>query len=143
MANPFVAGNTANAASNPAELPIFKEYAWDFTHDTFRRDGAGRIIEVAGNDALKVWIYKLLRTPRYRHLAYYDDYGIILEDYIGRMVNDGADTGALFADIKDAILVNPYVESVVNGGITRRGKLTVIELDLETVYGVLKIELEV
>lgn len=144
MANPFVAGPAPeNAGSTVPELPTFTEYAWDFDHDCFKHDSAGNHITVTENEALKVWVYKLLKTPRYRYLAYYDDYGLILEDYIGKTPNDEVEASNLFAEIKKAIMVNPYIKDVMNTGMDSHEKNVQISLELTTIYGKFAIEVEV
>lgn len=144
MANPFVAGPAPdNAGSTVPELPTFTEYAWDFDHDCFRYDSAGNHITVEENEALKVWVYKLLKTPRYRYQAYYDDYGLILEDYIGKAPNDTVEAGNLFNEIKKAIMVNPYIKDVMNTGMNPHEKTVQIALELTTIYGKFAIEVEV
>ena len=51
------------------DLPLAKEYAWDFTSNDFLLvDGKNTI--VTGKEAVKVWLWKALQTPRYRYLAY-------------------------------------------------------------------------
>lgn len=144
MANPFVAGPAPeNAGSTVPELPTFTEYAWDFDHDCFKRDSAGNHITVTENEALKVWVYKLLKTPRYRYLAYYDDYGLILEDYIGKTPNDAVEASNLFAEIKKAIMVNPYIKDVMNTGMDPHDKTVQIAMEITTIYGKFAIEVEV
>lgn len=144
MANPFVAGPAPeNAGSTVPELPTFAEYAWDFDHDCFKHDSAGNHITVTENEALKVWVYKLLKTPRYRYLAYYDDYGLILEDYIGKTPNDAVEASNLFAEIKKAIMVNPYIKDVMNTGMDPHDKTVQIALEITTIYGKFAIEVEV
>lgn len=56
---PFI----SSVAGSAEELPLFKEYAWDFETDKFRYDGNGNHILLTGNEALEVWIYKALTTP--------------------------------------------------------------------------------
>ena len=144
MANPFVAGPAPeNAGSTVPELPTFTEYAWDFDHDCFKHDSAGNHITVTENEALKVWVYKLLKTPRYRYLTYYDDYGLILEDYIGKTPNDAVEASNLFAEIKKAIMVNPYIKDVMNTGMDPHDKTVQIALEITTIYGKFAIEVEV
>ena len=90
-----------------------------------------------------MWVYKLLKTPRYRYLAYYDDYGLILEDYIGKTPNDAVEASNLFAEIKKAILVNPYIKDVMNTGMDPHDKTVQIALEITTIYGKFAIEVEV
>lgn len=142
MANPFVAGTTADSETTQ-ELDEFREYAWDFDHDSFRYDATGKYIVVTRNEAIKVWIYKLLKTERYRYIAYYDDYGLELEKYIGKVPNDGISSSAVYADIKEAVLANPYILAVNNVKFSKESKKLVIQMEYETVYGTDKIRLEV
>ena len=74
MANPFVSGNDDLKTEN-TDLPIFQEYAWNFDNDTFIFEH-GRHKIVTENEALKVWIYKTLKTERWRYRAYETSYGI-------------------------------------------------------------------
>jgi len=92
---------------------------------------------------LKVWTYKLLKTPRFRYQAYFDDYGLILEDYIGKTPNDTVEAGNLFNEIKKAIMVNPYIKDVMNTGMNPHEKTVQIALELTTIYGKFAIEVEV
>lgn len=142
MANPFVVGMTADSETTQ-ELDEFREYAWDFDHNSFRYDATGKYIVVTRNEAIKVWIYKLLKTERYRYIAYYDDYGLELEKYIGKVPNDGISSSAVYADIKEAVLANPYILAVNNVRFSKESKKIVIQMEYETVYGTDKIRLEV
>lgn len=144
MANPFVSATVAEGDdATTQELDEFREYAWDFDHDCFRKDARGRPIIVTRKEALKVWIYKLLKTERYRYIAYYDDYGLELEKYIGKTPNDGVSASAVYADIKEAVLVNPYILSVTKVLFKTEAKVLTINMEYETVYGSDKIEMEV
>ena len=51
------------------QLPYAKEAGWDFQNNTFLLEG-GNIKYVYGSEAIKVWIYKALKTERFLHKAY-------------------------------------------------------------------------
>ena len=140
MANPFIA---ASADETTQELDEFREYAWDFVHDAFRYDATGKHIIVTKNEAIKVWIYKLLKTERYRYAAYYDDYGLELEKYIGKTPNDGISSSAVYADIKEAVLANPYILAINNVRLSKENKILAIQMEYKTVYGTDRIIVEV
>lgn len=144
MANPFVAA-AATEGDDVAtqDLDEFQEYAWDFDHDCFRKDARGKPVVVTRNEAIQVWLYKLLKTERYRYIAYYDDYGLELEKYMGKTPNDGVSASAVYADIKEAVLVNPYIISVTNVLFKTEGKVVTVQMEYETVYGKDKLKLEV
>ena len=57
------------------EMPIFKEYAIDFKTREYIKDENGiKVLEK--NEALKVWIFKALKTERFRYTdVHSDDYG--------------------------------------------------------------------
>ena len=82
MSNPFVSGTSSKTDVAATNLAIFKEYAWDFVNDRFIYENGSHKV-VAENEALKVWIYKTLKTERWRYRAYDNSYGIELEQFIG------------------------------------------------------------
>ena len=84
-----------------------------------------------------------MKTERYRYIAYYDDYGLELEKYMGKTPNDGVSASAVYADIKEAVLVNPYIISVTNVLFKTEGKVVTVQMEYETVYGKDKLKLEV
>ena len=81
---PFVGVSDAEiqAITENTELPLFKEYAWDFEKNCFLYDSAGRHILLEGAEAVKVWVYKALATERYQYLAYSWQYGIEVKPFI-------------------------------------------------------------
>lgn len=134
MANPFVTGPTASDITSN-NLPVFKEFAWDFERDRFlyNADGSHKIVEK--NEAIKVWVMHALRVERYRYLAYFDDYGIELEPFVGTGPNDKERSSELFQYIKEGMLVNPYIVDVIALSTELDHKKITINLNLETVYG--------
>lgn len=117
------------------ELPLFEEYAWDFEQDKFIYDGNGRHLTVQGKEAVKVWIYKALKTERYQYLVYSWGYGIELKPFIGKVMSVQERLSELKRVIVECLMVNPYIKSIdsiefVNEGDTVQGYIT-----LTTVYG--------
>ena len=147
--NPFVKMDTAitKEQAQKESLPLLKEYAWDFQGDHFlyNTDGSHRI--VTENDALKVWIYKTLKTERYRHEAYKHGitdsdapYGVELESFIGR-ANSGENAQIIKQYIYDGLIVNPYIVRIDDISIESRthDKLAV-SVSLTSVYGTAETE---
>lgn len=147
--NPFMtAGLTsalspASALSDKDSLPEFKELAWDFENNRFiyNRDGTHKVL--TQNEAMKVWIRKAILVERYRYRAYFDDYGMELEHFIGKTPNDGISQTLIFQYIKEGLLVNPYIKRVTANGITRTKKKITMELTATTIYGTTTVETEV
>lgn len=142
MANPFVTGPTASDITSN-NLPVFKEFAWDFERDRFlyNADGSHKIVEK--NEAIKVWVMHALRVERYRYLAYFDDYGIELEPFVGTGPNDKERSSELFQYIKEGMLVNPYIVDVIALSTELDHKKITMTLNLETVYGSTSVRIEV
>ena len=71
---PFV----RNGIGEAQHITTYKEYEFDFNNNTL----TGKLLEV--KEALKMWIYKALLTPRYTHPIYSWDYGQNLDELIGQ-----------------------------------------------------------
>lgn len=142
MANPFVAGPDV-AQNLRTDLPTFKEFAWDYEKDKFlyNPDGSHKIVEK--NEAVKVWVLHALRCERYRYLAYFDDYGIELELFVGTGPNDHERSSELFRYVKEGLLVNPYILDVTALSTELDHKRIIMTLQLETVYGATSVGIEV
>ena len=50
-------------------LPIYEEWAYDFENNRLLTTKEGEHYKVYKDDALKIWIYKALRTARYHYAA--------------------------------------------------------------------------
>lgn len=120
-------------------LPLFKMYAWDHKNDTFLYDGDGKRILLAGGEALKVWIYKVLRTERFVWLAYSRRYGIELYPFIAKVMGVGERKSEMKRMIIEALMVNPYIKSVdsVTFNETNHAENLTVDVTLTTVYGTL------
>ena len=143
MSDPFILADTANTVDPAESLPLLQEYAWDFVHDAFIYDSDGKHKTVTENEALKVWIYKCLKTERFRHLSYlhgdYNDigeYGVELEQFIGRNANTAANGEKIKEYIKAGLLVNPYIKKFDSIEITeQKGDRLTFEVSLSSLYG--------
>lgn len=142
MANPFmsVTAATDNVANNLNEI---REYAYDFENMEFIYDEEGNHVIVTRNEALKIWITKALLTERYRYRAYFDDYGLEIEHFIGTVTNDGLARNELYRYVEEGLLVNPYIKNVLAVDITQEKKSIQLTVAVTTVYGDLTVGLEV
>lgn len=135
MSNPFIAIEAADAANSADTLPELIEYAWDFDHDCFIFEN-GRQKVVYENEALKVWIYKTLRTERSRYRAYPDEYACELEQYVGKRANNAATAAEIETAVLDALVINPYIRSVDSITVTERAADRLeFKIILTSVYG--------
>lgn len=140
--NPFVKMEAAEERREE-DLPPLKEFAWDFVHDTFRRAADGTLQTVTKNEALKVWVYKALKTERYRYEAYLhgtynmdSSYGVTLEEYIGAYPNNVRTETMIAQSVKECLAVNPYIKSIdyVRIDDLRKDRL-MIGVGITSIYG--------
>jgi hypothetical protein len=123
-----------STASSTKTLETFREYAWDFENNCMKLvNGAPVVVEK--NEALKVWIYKALTTPRYRYLGYTWSYGNELEDLIGTTFTAQAMQVEAERFVREALLVSPYIKSVPIVDVSGEGDQLTISVKVETVYG--------
>ena len=117
-----------------AELPLAKEYAWDFeARDFLLADGKNVI--VTGRDAIKVWIWRALLTPKNRFKAYGPNYGNDLESVISQGLSSEALRSEVGRLLRESLLVNAYITGVQNLGIDIDGSRTSVSFTATTVYG--------
>lgn len=131
---PFV-GSTTSSSSD--DLPVFKEYAWDFETDNFIFDGNGQHVIVERDEALKVWIYKALKTERFDYMAYSWQYGIELKPFIGKVMGVQERFSELKRVVTECLMVNPYIESIDSFEFSQlnNGETVQLTINLTTVYG--------
>lgn len=111
-----------------------REFAWDFERDEFiLKDGKFVIVE--GNEALKVWIYKVLKTTKGRYKAYSSKYGHELEDLIGKGLPDSLIKSEGKRYIEQALLTNPLIKRIVEFEMNRDGALLMMSCRVITYYG--------
>ena len=107
---PFISNNVDEVKVDNS-FPLYKEVAWDFEKDTpIIQNGDFKIVE--GNNAVKVWAYKALLTPRYNYSIYSWDYGSELMDLVGKAYTPSLTKEEAKRYIKEALLINPYILEV-------------------------------
>lgn len=71
-------------STDSTELPLFKEYLIDYENQGKQPIYNGREITIlTGNDAVKIWIYRALKTERLTYAIHSDSYGNDLKEHIG------------------------------------------------------------
>lgn len=83
---PFIDASGVTDTKKVTDLPLLKEYAYDYAKNELLLDENGCTYLVEGNAALRIWIFKALTTARFRHVAYSPAFGEEYEDQlIGHM----------------------------------------------------------
>ena len=124
------------------EIPTFKEYAIDFKTGEYIKDENNDIKVLEKNEALKVWIFKALKTERFRYVdVHSDNYGSELETNIGTIYQKSVKDALMINQIRDTSLVNPYILECYNFDISNENEyVPQITFNVKTVYGELKME---
>ena len=106
---------------------LYSEYLVDFKDGTISRK------KVFENDALKIWIYKALKT-----VIYSWDFGSSLFDLIGK----GYSLDYLQMEVErfviDVLSVNENIINVYNFNIQLKGDILHICFDVKSVFGILE-----
>ena len=115
------------------ELPMLKEYAYNFeTNELKLKNGKHYLVE--GNEALKIWIYKALRTERYRYMAYSDDYGTEIYTVIGTVLSTPAKKAEIKRFVTETLMVNPYIVSIEKIALEQMGSVLQISVTVKSIY---------
>ena len=111
------------------------EWAFDFEKGEFKVKH-GKYYLVKGNEALKIWIYKALRTPRFIFNTYTHNYG----SELGTLVGTVEDKDMLYSEIsryiEEVLLANPYIINVSDFNFSRSKSSEVdVRFKVNTIYG--------
>ena len=130
------------AEAEVKEMPTFKEYAIDFKTGEYIKDENNDIKVLEKNEALKVWIFKALKTERFRYTdVHSDNYGSELETNIGTIYQKSVKDALMINQIRDTLLVNPYILECYNFDISNENEhVPQITFNVKTVYGELEME---
>ena len=130
---PFISSNV-NEVKVDNSFPLYKEVAWDFEKDIpIIQNGDFKIVE--GNNAIKVWAYKALLTPRYNHSIYSWDYGSELMDLVGKAYTPSLTKEEAKRYIKEALLINPYILEVTVIDTSFSNGILSADIKIVTIYG--------
>lgn len=116
------------------KLPLCREVAWDFTQGIPVYAG-GRPVEVTGVEAVKVWIWKALKTARFHHDIYTWDYGCEAESLIGKAFTAQVKESEAVRYVREALAPNHYIKDVRQVDVSFQGTKLTISCQVSTIYG--------
>ena len=125
----------ASPAEDAAELPLYTEWAVDWEAGTFAlRNGEPYLI--SGVEALKNWVRCALHggSVRYLYSAHSADYGNALAALMGESGDRGILENRLRKEIRETLLVSPYITAVDGFAFTRQGGCMRAAFTVHTVY---------
>ena len=124
----------SNIESSLDELPMYYEVGWDYLKDKPLIKNNEFVI-VEGKEAIKVWIYKAIKTVRYQYPVYSWDYGCEINSLIGQNYTKGITKSESERYIKEAILINPYIKDVKIIDINFSKDILSVSIQVDTIYG--------
>lgn len=132
---PFIDSTRISTETND-ELPMLKEYAYDFEENELLLDADGRTYMVEGNEALRIWIFKALSTERAHYTAYSFAFGSELQDQvIGHSMNVEIVKLEIERFIIEALMVNPYIRRLDNFAFKNNSTGMTVSFDCTSIYG--------
>lgn len=123
----YVENDIALKAEKKQLIP--KEYEMNFNTGQL----TGRIVE--GKEAIKIWIWLALQTPRYRYYIYTWDYGNEFEDLIGQGYTEEYIEAEAKRMTEDCLLINEDIQSISDFNISMAGGTLTISFTANTIYG--------
>lgn len=123
----------SNIENSIDELPMYYEVGWDYLKDEPLIENNEFVI-VEGNEAIKVWIYKAIKTVRYQYPIYSWDYGCEISSLVGQKYTKGLTKSEAERYIKEAILINPYITDVKIIDIDFSEDILSVSIQVDTIY---------
>lgn len=124
-----------NESIQQNKLPIFKEYEIDFLTGELILNEQGENVVIEKNEALKIWIWKVLQTNKFKYKIYGDNYGNELETLIGKGYSKELIDSEVTRYMEECLLANPYIKSVESINVEFEGSKLKINVKAKTIYG--------
>lgn len=117
------------------ETPLARTWAWDPDRLEFKLND-GRMYEVTGNAAIRIWIWKLFKTQRWHEVVHTWAYGCELYDLIGDAYSKAFVNAESQRMVREAIMTNmgDYVTDIKNLTIYYKNRVLHINFTLDTIY---------
>lgn len=123
-----------STVDDSSTLPLAKEYAWDYENNDFLLIDGKNVI-LTGKDAVKVWIWKALHTPKNRYKAYSSNFGHDLETLVSQGLSSAALSSEIERYLKESLLINPYITRISGISLSMEGSKASVSFTVTTIYG--------
>ena len=124
-----------SAAAGGVKKPsVPREYGIDFETGQL----TGQIVE--GKEAIKVWVWLALQTPRYRNYIYSWDYGNEYEDLIGQGYTEEYTEAEVRRMTEDCLLINEDIREISGFSVNMGPGTLSVTFTADTMYGDIEIK---
>lgn len=117
------------------EFPVFREYKINFSSGELITNDHEKNIIVEKDEALKIWIWKVLQTSKNKWKIYSNNYGNELETLIGKGYSKELVDSEVSRYLEECLLANPYIKSIENINVDFEGSKLTINVKTKTIYG--------
>lgn len=132
---PFIDAADTSTETN-GDLPMLKEYAYDFEKNELLLDADGCTYLVEGNEALRIWIFKALFTERFHYTAYSFAFG---SEFQNQVIGHSMDAEIVKLEMErfiiEALMVNPYIKRLDNFVFENTSTGMTVSFDCTSIYG--------
>lgn len=111
-----------------------RTYTFDFETGQINRK------KIDGLDAIKQFILKAIRTPRYRFAIYSANYGCEIHELIGQNVSEALKETEIARMITEALIYDDRIMQVYGFEISYANESVTVSFNVDTVEGSLGIE---
>lgn len=122
---------------NNNEIPTASEYDYDMDTGQFKYNDKGKMYLVFENEALKIKLWKLFMTEKYRWVVFPWSYGHELETLIGKAYTQGYINSEAERFIKEAIekALDRYIRRLENFKVIFEDGKLYVYFKAVTIYG--------
>lgn len=129
----------ASFSEKEIEVTMPKEYAWDFDKNDFKlKDGKFQIVE--GIEALKIWIWKALKTSRATYPIYSNTYGQEIEKLVGKGLSKSLIESEAKRLTLECLKENEHILNIKNFKVSKEKDLLNISFTAVTDCGEVRID---
>lgn len=114
-----------------SESDVLESCEYEIDFDTGQLTGK----KVYGIEAIKVWIWIALRTPRYRHVIYSWSYGNDLDELMGKGYSQDYIDSEMPRMLEEVLLINPNITSLLNYSFKIENDKLIGSFTVQTTYG--------
>lgn len=115
-----------------------RSFVFDFEKGDFLvKDG--KLVEVEGIEAIRIWIQKVLKTEKFKFKIYKtgseNEYGVTILELINSGHPQFFIQAEIQREIEEALLRNPDIKSVNNFNFERDKRTLIVNITVNTIYG--------
>lgn len=109
------------------------DYAYDFNTGQLKLRN-GKNYYVYGNEALKIWVYKMVTTERFKNPAYSSRFGNEIYTLVGEIISDRFKKEEIKRYLIEGLMVHPYIKSINDIKIKTDKSLLIVNVYFTSIF---------